>query len=167
MAIRHWHRPKIVLLWVSYFLMVIITWAVNVRINEFGVHLLSPELALLWIFLFLPVFAVTWRWTSGRELEAHLKNNPISQPVKQEQGTDFDQASKEDQTSKEREYRIYTMQLSRSAIDVGYEIHARHFIPRGEDFEGWELLSVCPLEKKADEKYITILALIARTMDPC
>lgn len=164
MTIRHWHPHKIILLWVSYFLVVLITWAANVKIYDGTVHMLSSGLAWFWFFLFIPIFVVTWKWASGRELEEHLKKNAISQPVKQEENTDFDQTS-EEEASEEKEYRIYTLQLSRSAIDTGYEIHARHFIPMGEAFEGWELLSVCPLEGKADEKHITILALIARTFD--
>lgn len=79
MAIRHWHRPKIVLLWVSYFLMVIITWAANVRINEFRVDLLSAELAWLWFFLFIPVFAVTWRWATGLEIASNfIQGEPLA-----------------------------------------------------------------------------------------
>ena len=91
MAIRHWHRPKIVLLWVSYFMVVFITWASTVKINQYRVDLLSPQLALLWFFIFIPVFIVTWKWASGREQEEQLKKNDISPPVKIRNSTDSDQ----------------------------------------------------------------------------
>ena len=106
---------------------------------------------------------VTYRW--GR-----LQFSAYEQPTelwwrenqKQEERTDYDHARKD---REDREYRVYTLQLSRHTIDAGYEIHGRHFIPGGEAFEGWELVSVCPLEGKANEYHITILALIARTID--
>lgn len=67
--------------------------------------------------------------------------------------------------SKEREYRICTTRLDRSALDYENEILARDFIPMGEDDDGWELLSVSPLEKESDHDYITLVALIARICD--
>jgi hypothetical protein len=160
MAIRHWHRPKIVLLWVSYFIVVLISWAVTVRINQFRVDLLSTELALIWLLLFIPLFIVTWKWASGREQEEQLKKNGISPPVKQEESTTLRQ------DGMEREYRIRTLEISRYDLDHGRELHPGDFVKMNEEFQGWRLLSVCPLEKACNEvderakERITILALI-------
>jgi hypothetical protein len=58
MAIRRWHPIKIILLWISYFLVVHYTWHVTYRSG------ITDELVyLFWCLLFIPVFAVTWEWT--------------------------------------------------------------------------------------------------------
>lgn len=57
MAIHHWHPLKIILLWASYFLVMLITWAASFRVGL--------DQAIPWFILFIPVFAITWRWATG------------------------------------------------------------------------------------------------------
>lgn len=91
----------------------------------------------------------TYRWRQKQQERTELRDEA------DEKGDDI-------MARELREYKLYTMTIPRSAIEAGYDIHARHFIPRGEDFEGWELLSVSPLEKESNENSLTLLALIAR-----
>lgn len=80
MGIRNWHRSKIALLWLAYFLVVLISWAANVEINESYVHLLSAPLALLWLLIFIPLFAITWRWTTGLQKASDFTHGePLAQ----------------------------------------------------------------------------------------
>lgn len=73
MAIRHWHPLKIILLWVSYFLVVLITWAASFRLRE--------ELVLFWFLLFIPVFAVTWKWATGLQKASNFTQEEPSAQV--------------------------------------------------------------------------------------
>lgn len=80
MGIRNWHRSKIILLWLAYLFVVLITWAANVQINDSYVHLLRYPLAFFWLFIFIPLFAITWRWTTGLQKASDFTHaEPLSQ----------------------------------------------------------------------------------------
>lgn len=78
MAIRHWHPIKLGIVW-------LIDLALFLSLSLF----ISPDrsegqalVIIIWLILSIPVFIVTWKWASGRELEEQLKKNDISPPVK-------------------------------------------------------------------------------------
>jgi hypothetical protein len=107
-------------------------------------------------------FVVTWKWATGRESK-DVEEKPHILPLAIEE--EHQEKTDADEVSEEIEYRIYTMQVPRSAITKGYDLHARHFIPMGEDITGWELVSVSPFENESNDKTVTLLALIGRTVD--
>lgn len=161
MAIRHWHPVKLGIVWLIDLALFRVLWLLTSPYSREQ----KAWIIIIWLISSIPVFVVTWKWATGRELEEHAKKNTIIQPVMQEEDSVINQATEEEQVIEEREYRIHTLQISRSALDAGYEIHPRHFIPKGEEIEGWKFLSVYPLEKKSDEVQITLVAFMERTLD--
>lgn len=155
MAIRHWHPIKLGIVWLID-LALFLSLSLEIS-NEGGSQAMA---IIIWLILSIPLLIVTWKWASGREQEAQLKKNDISPPVKQEEST----ALRQD--GMEREYRIRTLEISRYDLDHGRELHPGDFVRMNEEFQGWRLLSVCPLEKACNEvderakERITILALI-------
>ncbi len=163
MAIHHWHPLKIILLWASYFLVMLITWAASFRVGL--------DQAIPWFILFIPVFIVTWKWASAGEPFKSSKT-VIASPVKA-----VDKEIPPLNITTKKQYRVCTIKLSRSLIEKGFEfppnIPDRYILPEetphgetiqemGWEAEGWSLLSMVPFEKESSSEQVTLLVLMER-----
>ena len=162
MAIRHWHPLKIGLIWGTYILVELFLYAIINRDYDEVAILLAPV-------LFIPVLIITWRWATG------LKKTSDLLPPKP-----LEAKTRETSTSGvagEKQYRVFTIQLPRSLVEEGFEfppkIPDRYVLPEetayGEivkeiesEVEGWNLLSLVPVEKDSDQEQLTVLALMER-----
>jgi hypothetical protein len=188
MAIRHWHPFKLVIIWLISLAILLILWlfASPSRADE------QALVVVVWMVLSIPVFILTWRWGSGHEpYESRQQDSPHDTllstfkiellPPKTEPS--FIQPDSPVKAIR-REYSIRKLKIRKSLLDEGFvvplngseredfaasyewaEKHKRYWSIDllGREIEGWELLSLFPLEAQSGNEELITLALMQRT----
>lgn len=170
MAIRHWHPLKLVIVWAIGVALACLLWTiiVNLRASSFVLGVLLIGIFL--VAIATPI-AITWKWVSGRE-PYKLSRNDAASPLK----ADTRDLSANNAVT-DKQYRICKIKLPKSLFNKGFEvppnISERYTLPEetpnGEiiqemewEIDGWNLLSLFPIEKESDEEHVTVLALMER-----
>ncbi|MBI4002732.1 MAG: hypothetical protein HY348_13245 [Nitrospira defluvii] len=172
MVIRHWHPLKLVIVWA---LGAALVWLLGtILLNGCDGCSLAIILSLVGLFLgtIVAVIVITWKWISGREPYGFATKNDTTQPIKADT-----EDLPHDNASTRKQYRVCKMKLPRSLLEQGFEfppkISERYTLPEETEtggtiqeieweIEGWNLLSLFPLEKESDEEHVTVLALMER-----
>jgi len=188
--IHNWHPVKLAIAWVIDLAILLVLW-LSVSPSSGADQALVIFVCLI---LSVPLFVITWKWCSGREPFGSGRNttNPsafsptfkieLSLPEGERVYSTNDRPIKRVR----KEYRICKLSVLKSLLEEGfvahlnqaqrkdflksYEFTEKHTEYRSiqqfeKEIEGWDLLSLIPIETESDEKEVTILALMQRSIE--